>query len=256
MGFFDRFRGSGPAGQDRRPRGADSGRAADPDSTPDDLGGDPGADGEHPQREAVLAAIDAHWAAIGELDPDVVTYLVNPMFTGAPPWPNTRQAYRIVRTPSTVIIASDGLADPAPQDGAPGYGCEVYLETPDLVGAGFEQLRSSWAFAAIELFAQNVADLGGISEHLASHGIVSMELPLDEPEALVTEQDTVAALIGMPVAGRPAQVATALGPVDIVPLTLITPDELAVVVAQGGAGRQALAERRAADGRGHLSSVG
>ena len=61
-------------------------------------------------------AMQRYWESIGSVDSDVLTYVINPMFQGAPPWPNTRQAYRLVRTDDTLIIASDGLADPFPDD--------------------------------------------------------------------------------------------------------------------------------------------
>ncbi|MEL6318759.1 MAG: hypothetical protein AAFR16_14095, partial [Pseudomonadota bacterium] len=116
---------------------------------------------------ATHAALDAYWARIGASDADVISYAINPMFSGAPPWPGTRQAYRVVRVTEapggpTLILASDGLSDPFDddawddEDGAParnGFEMEVYIETPELAGAGFEEIRSSWAFAVIERLA-------------------------------------------------------------------------------------------------------
>lgn len=203
-------------------------------------------------------AIDAYWSQLGTVDRDVITYLINPMFQGAPAWPNTRQAYRVVRTPNTVIIASDGLADASADSPGPGFGCEVYIESPALVGAEFEQLRSSWMFAAIENFAQNVAAMKGISGHLRQYGVASMELPLDGtdiPEALLTERGTAGALIGMPAARRPAQVTTPAGPVDMVPLTIVDTRELSVILGQGQAGRDSIVAARQQDGRGHVTVV-
>lgn len=200
--------------------------------------------------------LDAYWSQLGTVDPHVISYLINPMFLGAPPWPGVRQAYRIVRTPDTVIIASDGLSDVSPKQPGAGFGCEVYIESAELVGAQFEDLRSSWMFKAIENFAQNVAAMQGISDHLREYGVASMELPADGtdvPARLVTENDTVGALIGMPAAGRAAQVTTADGPIDIVPLTIIGTDELEVVVGQEQAGRDQVVAGRQQDGRGHLT---
>lgn len=200
--------------------------------------------------------IDDYWAQIGDVDHDLITYLINPMFQGAPAWPNTRQAYRVVRTPNTVIIASDGLADRSPGGTGPGFGCEVYIESPALVGAQFDDLRSSWMFAAIENFAQNVAHMQGISGHLRQYGVASMELPLegtDIPPALLTERGTAGALIGIPAAGRAAQVTTSDGSADIVPLTIVGTDELAVILGQGQAGRDSIVAARQQDGRGHVT---
>lgn len=208
------------------------------------------------ESEGVHRALDAYWASIGAVDPDVITYLINPMFTGSPAWPGTRQAYRVVRTPDTVIIASDGLSDVDPENptAGAGFGCEVYIEAPALVGAGFEDLRASWQFAAIENFAQNVAAMGGISAHLRRYGVASMELPLEGtnvPGAMLTERGTSGALIGLPAQGRAPQVETPAGPVDIVPLTIVTTEELDAILSDGQAGRDRVAAARAQDGRAH-----
>ena len=79
---------------------------------------------ESPYAPGVQAAVQAYWDAIGRSDTDRISYLVNPMFLGAPAWPGVRQTYRVVRTPHTLILSSDGLADPDPQvvPPAPGVG--------------------------------------------------------------------------------------------------------------------------------------
>ncbi|NKY19665.1 hypothetical protein [Tsukamurella spumae] len=203
------------------------------------------------------AVMDAYWAGIGEVDPDVITYLLNPMFSGAPAWPNTRQAYRVVRTPSTVILASDGLADPEGRDGEsfPGFGCEVFLETPDLCGADFEEIKSSPHFQVIQNFAQNVANSQGISGALEEYGVLSIELPVDIGESpMATEYGTVGCLVGLP-SGRPATVDSPVGRVDIIALTVMTPSELEGVVAGGAPAREEVATARAATGAGHVSTL-
>ncbi|MBW8879925.1 MAG: hypothetical protein JF615_00485, partial [Asticcacaulis sp.] len=116
-----------------------------------------------PRIESGSARVRAYWDAIGPSDSDVITYLVNPQFMGAPEWPNMRQAFRVVRPAGSLIIASDGLADPfigTDITDRQGFGCEVYIEVPYFAGAGFDALRDSWAFALIEAVAQNVADRG------------------------------------------------------------------------------------------------
>lgn len=203
-------------------------------------------------------AIDAYWDAIGTSDDDVISYMINPMFQGAPAWPNIRQAYSVVRRADTVIITSDGLADPSSENDAlpTGFGCEVYIESPELVGASFEDLKYSWLFAAVELFAQNVAGMQGISDHLRQYGVASMELPMDPeytPAEFMTEHGTVGALIGLPAAGRASQVNTAGGVVAIVPLTIITTAELQTVLDKGQAGRDEVAAHRQRTGTGHLT---
>jgi len=58
------------------------------------------------------AARDAFYASLGSMDSDVLTPLINPAFSGGPRWPSLRQAWRVIRKPDSIIIASDGLSDP------------------------------------------------------------------------------------------------------------------------------------------------
>jgi hypothetical protein len=187
------------------------------------------------------------WDTIGPSDPDVITYILNPQFQGAPGWPNMRQAFRVVRPPGSLIIASDGLSDPfvgTDMTDRQGFGCEVYIEAPELAGADFTAIRDSWAFPAIEMFAQNVANLGGISQQIARHGVLSMELPCADamPAGWAAESGMVGALIGVTHPARPTRIADMpFGPVDVIALTLIRPAQLRDVMGGGAAARQSLA---------------
>ena len=212
-------------------------------------------DRDNPAAPAHRAAMDGYWQAVGLIEPEVISYLVNPMFMGAPAWPNTRQAYRVVRTADTVIIASDGLADPQGRDGqsAPGFGCEVFIETPELVGVDFDRIQASPYFRVIELFAQNVAANQGISAVLREYGVLSMELPVGlQPGPMVGGDGAVGCLIGLPT-GRPAVAPTPLGAVDVIALTVIAPAELDRIMAGGAAARRQLAAERTATAAGHRS---
>ncbi|RCK70802.1 Suppressor of fused protein (SUFU) [Desertihabitans brevis] len=263
MGLFDRIfrRPTAPstdqpdAPSEPAPAAADAAPAGPPD------GGAPEAAGpshDNPHTAAVQRAVDAYWDGIGVSDTDRISYLLNPMFTGAPRWPGIRQSYRVVRTPQTLVLASDGLSDPDvdTDEATPGVGCEVFLETPDLVGAEFAELRASWQFSLVEQLAMNVAHLGGLSDRLEQHGVLSMELPLGDaaPAELRSPQGTVGVLLGMPVPGRALRVETPGGPVDLVAVTVVGPDELDRLVAGGAEARRALVEQRLASGAGHLST--
>lgn len=140
--------------------------AAHPDDRPD----------EHPTASETQRRMDGAWAAIGQSDGDLLTYVINPQFQGAPGWPNMRQAFRTVRLPGSLIIASDGLADPAPEqteaDDFPGYGAEVYIELPGLQDLPQDQVKDHWAFSVIEGFARNLANWGGINAQLNRHGVL------------------------------------------------------------------------------------
>ncbi len=215
---------------------------------------------DDPRWEQWAEARNAYWNGIGTLDDQVVAHLVSPEFMGAPPWPTTRQSYVITRTDDTVILATDGMTDPFRDDSGPanGFGAEVYLESPALVGANFNTIAGSWELGALQNFAANVADLGGITGHLEQYGVVSMELPAPEgiPEHLVTPQGTVGILIGMDAPDRSAEVALAPGEeIRMIPITLITPAETAYIVSGGGAARGELVEKLAEAGVGVVSDV-
>lgn len=211
--------------------------------------------------EAGYRARASFWDSIGPSDSDFISYLINPQFQGKPAWPATRQAYRVVRPPDALIIASDGLSDPfvdTDMDDVSGFGMEVFIETSDLKGANFETIRESWAFRMIENFAMNVADWGGISDNLRDEPILSVEFPSEGilPKEWLNSNSKAGFLINLPVAGRASEVAMPLGPVMVVPLTLLRPAELQFVVENGRTGRNSIAERLRALGYGHVSSLG
>lgn len=213
---------------------------------------------ESPYAPGVQAAVQAYWDAIGRSDTDRISYLVNPMFLGAPAWPGVRQTYRVVRTPHTLILSSDGLADPDPQvvPPAPGVGCEVYLETPALVGADLATLQASWQFKAIESFAQNVAHMGGLAQPLRDYGVVSLELPVPEaPPQVLSATGMLGCLVGVTPQGRAAYATSPVGPIAMVPMTVVRPDDFAQVMAGGQQARVAFANHLINQGYGHVSLV-
>ncbi|WP_443750728.1 SMI1/KNR4 family protein [Asticcacaulis solisilvae] len=216
---------------------------------------------DDPRIEAGYATLRGYWDAIGPSDSDVITYLVNPQFMGAPEWPNTRQAYRVVRPEGSLIIASDGLSDPfvgTDITDQQGFGCEVYIEAPELAGADFDTLRESWAFELIEMLAQNVANAGGLSARIDRYGILSMELPLEDalPPEWATPDGTIGCLINAPVAGRPARVeGMPFGRLDIYCVKLLTPEQTASLVSGGLEARDKLVEQLLRTPGGHISSL-
>jgi len=87
---------AGSGGDEREPSNPEHQATPEPEATPEQHQVSP----EHEAAEqAGWKALDEYWSTVGELDPARLTYIINPMFSGAPPWPNTRQSYRIVRTP-------------------------------------------------------------------------------------------------------------------------------------------------------------
>lgn len=216
----------------------------------------------HPTAAETHRRMDAAWARIGESDADLLGYIVNPQFSGAPAWPNMRQAFRVVRRPDSLIIASDGLADPAPEqtqaDDFSGFGAEVYIELPGLQDLPQSEIMAHWAFGLIESFAQNLAGWGGINASLNRYGVLSTTLPVPAEPApgWLDAEGNVGVLVGIPVKGRAETVDLPLGPVRLVAVTLLTPDELAFVAAGGAQARAQLVQALGEAGIGHLSIAG
>jgi hypothetical protein len=204
------------------------------------------------------ARLDAYWSVIGDCDLDLISYLVNPQFQGAPAWPNMRQAFRVVRTQTSLIIASDGLSDPfvgTSMDNSSGFGVEVYIEIVGAQGMEFDDIKGSAAFGLIESVARNVADIGGLGDRLARFGVLSMEVPaspgFDGP--WTDSEGYTGILIGMPVTGREGRIQLPFGPVDLVPVTVITLSELQFLTSGGAEARRELAEQLSKAGSGHLT---
>lgn len=217
-------------------------------------------DADDPRIGEGYRRIDRYWHEVGEPDANLISYMINPQFQGKPAWPNTRQAYRVIRRPGSVIISSDGLSDPFAGTNildANGFGCEVFIETPDFVGAKFDALKQSWAFALIENFAMNVADWGGIVPRLEDHGVLSLEIPMHDvlPADWLNDQGAAGLLIGVPLSGRSEKIEMPFGPVRFIPITLLHPKELAAVVKGGRDGRADIAEKLKSSGNGHFSTV-
>ncbi len=215
-----------------------------------------------PRIELGYKKLKNYWDQIGPSDQDVLSYIVNPQFMGAPPWPNTRQAYRVVRPKNSLIIASDGLSDPfvgTSRENMQGYGCEVYVEVPEFADAKFDDINGSWAFALVENFAQNIAYMEGISEHLEKFHIMSMEFPFEDgvfPDQWMTKNGTVGALINLSIPERPSKISDMpFGPVDIICLTLLKPEELNKLAEGGAVARNKLAEKFSKRPEGHICTL-
>jgi hypothetical protein len=225
-------------------------------------------------RLASAECLDRHWQSVGTVEQDVLAYLISPSFTGGPYWPSTRQAYRVVRRANSIVLATEGLSDPF--DDAEGLGngfeMELFLETPDIPENArgnlghVDPLRHSWAFELLEHVAKTVANAGGITQQLESHGVLSLELPgfsqshlmSDQlPNLFVTADDATGVLLGGPAPDFPTRLDDMpLSPVQLVPVVLITAAELEYVREGGRAAREDLVARLQAAGVGHVSCVG
>ena len=141
---------------------------------------------------------------------------------------------------------------------ATGFGGEVYIESPALVGADFDTIRTSWELDSLRNFAATVADMGGITGHLERFGVVSMELYA--PDGIAEEMvsgDRIGIMIGLEAPARPAEVSVAPGEtIRMIPITLLTPGETAHIVDGGAAGRREVAGKLLETGVGVVSVVG
>jgi hypothetical protein len=197
-----------------------------------------------------------HWKRIGRPDRELVAYVADPGPAAAAGWPAARQAYHIVRRHDSLILSTDGLSDPfvGKAAGESGYGAEVFIEVHGAqeMEAGF--LRESWAFAVLEIVAQNIAGFGGILDRLEREGIVHMGVPLLSPPAPGWSDDLgfSGVLIGLPARRAGAVVDLPLGPVRYLAVTLLRPDE-ALFAARGAENRARLARLLDAAGHGHVS---
>jgi hypothetical protein len=207
------------------------------------------------------ARLDRHWAGVGRPDPDLISYAVNPQFSGAPDWPNTRQAFRVIRRQDALILASDGLSDPFVGTGITdrsGLSLEVFAEFPGFQDLSQRDLVEDWRFGLVEMVARNLADWGGLQPQLDRLGVMSAEFPAFDgfPEPWVTEGGSFGVLFGLPVPGWGTRLDLPFGPVRLVPVTLLHPQELATVASGGATGRAAVAAALAGAGVGHRTDTG
>ncbi|WP_219118154.1 hypothetical protein [Janthinobacterium sp. UMAB-56] len=205
------------------------------------------------------AARDAFYATLGAMDGDVLAPLVNPAFMGGPRWPSLRQAWRVIRRPGSIVIASDGLSDPFEDDDdvfvPRGHLLEVCIEAP-LAAFDGQEVAQSWLFDLVYQVSQNVADHGSIDLLLQRHGSVSMVLDLqDAPKALEDENEQVGVLLGQGAATLPPTFDTPYGEVMLLIITVLQPAELAYIsgAENKAQSRRDLAAALANSPTGHLS---
>lgn len=182
---------------------------------------------------AACAARDAFYASLGAIDGDVLAPLVNPAFMGGPRWPSLRQAWRVIRRPDSIVIASDGLSDPFEDDDdvfvPRGHLLEVCIEAP-LAAFDGGAIQQSWLFDVIYQVSQNVADHGSIDLLVQRHGSVSMVLDVqDAPAGLEDDKEQVGVLLAQGAPGMPPSFDMPYGEVLLLTITVLQPAELAFI---------------------------
>ncbi|VTT97360.1 Uncharacterized protein OS=Xanthomonas perforans 91-118 GN=XPE_2373 PE=4 SV=1 [Gemmataceae bacterium] len=200
-------------------------------------------------------ARDGYLRQLGEVDPLVLTHIINPAFTGGPRWPDLRQAMRVVRNGNRTIVVSDGLADPFDDQPEPnvGFGIEVLLETSDPIEGS---IQNDWPFWIAYDVAQQAARHGGFRELIDELGVLSMDLQCRfGPSELATAEGRIGVLLGVHGPDFPAEWSFPAGVVKIVTVKVLHPSELAVAANEGDAGRKRLCDLFTANGTFHVSSA-
>lgn len=225
-------------------------------------------------REAGCARLDRHWQSVGEVEQDVLGYMISPSLMGGPHWPSTRQAYRVVHRAGGIVLATDGMSDPFDDvdGGGNGFELELFIESPDfpepLRGArgDVSPFMRTWAFDVLRTVAATVADAGGIGPQLERYGVLSLELPgvsqspcmgEEIPAHFISADDAVGVLVGGPAPDFATRLDDMpLSPVALVPVVLLTAAELDYVRSGGGQARMDLVQRLQEAGHGHVSRLG
>jgi hypothetical protein len=224
--------------------------------------------------QATVRARNRYWAAVGAVESDVVAHAVSPSLTGdGPDWPTTRQAYMVIRRNHSIILATDGMADPFTilKGKGNGFGMELFLETSDIPAelagetGNLGRIIESWAFELLRDTAYSVAERGGIVPVLAKYDVMSMEfsnargsltISKQVPGRFITEDDCIGVLIGGPDPDFPTRIEdTPLSPVRMAPVVPITAAELEYVRQGGPDARRELVARLAASPSGHRADL-
>lgn len=170
-------------------------------------------------------------------------------------WPGGTATYRQVSTAHAHVVTTDGLSDPwlsEPGAGSDavstrGLGVELYIESiqfddddPDAGG---------WLVAALE---ESVGALIGAAASLPAalteHEVLSLEVPGEGAPSEWVADGRLGVLLGVRLPGRPAGFDADGRTVRVLAVTPLRPEELAVVAAQGTAGRARLAAALADSG--------
>lgn len=208
------------------------------------------------------------WGRWGTVDETLIAHLVNPAFMGGPKWPAMRQAHSVTRRGRSVMIASDGLADPCTWADAPpsnGYGVEVFgisadpFEQTDPVG-----LATSWLGEIVMSTSRLIAQHGfGFTDALERNGTLtvafdSAQLPGPNAEKYVDDKGALVVMLGLTDTVVPARIDGPLSPIRLVNVKLLTAAEADYCVqAEVGSAmaREELAEHFAEQGWSLYSSL-
>jgi len=207
--------------------------------------------------EKTYEARDSYYESVGKPDSDVLGQAIPGEWQGEAAWPTIRKAYRVIRRSHSVIIATDGLADPFEDDddstGASGFDLELYIEAEDLAtDANVLDGGNVWALELLIHAADEAAGRGAFREWIEKYGCVSMALPgHDLPERWLDQDGNAAILFNVPSPDIPSEMPLPLGRALMVPITLILPDELQLIIEHKAEGRERLRDLLVSSGNWH-----
>ena len=190
---------------------------------------------------------DEFWRGVGQLGADQAP--LSGVDESAS-WPSGTSSYARVGTVHSGIVATDGLSDPgrgdAP-DGVPGLGVELYVESTELMEEDPGEAR--WLVTALEEAAGAVAGAAAsLPDALTDHSLLSLEISGADAPAEWRSVGRLGLLLGVELPGRPSGFDLDGVTVRALTCTPLRPRELAVVTAEGPAGRRRVAEALAAQG--------
>ena len=162
-------------------------------------------------------------------------------------WPGGSAEYLQVRTEHTGIVTTDGLSDPG-QDRPTGLGVEIYVEGRELAEAPLP-VEARWLQGVLEEAVEAVApDGAGLGAALERHGVLSLELSGAGAPADWVSGGRLGVLLGVPLPGRADSLTLDGGQVRLLTLVPLRPSELAVITAEGPAGRERVVAALAGSG--------
>ncbi len=192
---------------------------------------------------------------MGTLAEAVLAPVLSPIFTGGSSWPAGRPQYRIIKTPVSTVVISDGLSDCFEDEDQGiqrnGYGLECYMEfRGSLTMADFQR---HFVHDVLAQVTQTAIRHGGLVGLLEKSGAVSMQISgVDLPSKWLNDGN--AGVLLFQGSSAPGEITLNLQKVKLVGCRLLTGDELARCARDdGGTTVRELAAAFRADGSGCLS---
>jgi hypothetical protein len=202
-------------------------------------------------------------SAFGEIEPQILTPVLDEITRAGPQWPASPQSFRVVRRNfphggRATLLASDGLSAPFAHDesGRNGFGLECFAATEDPL----DRVMGSWLWDLVWQVSQLAAKRGDLAYLLNELGLLSTELldvnlPSFARPTFLSETGSVGVLLGLTPNPLPKTLPGPRGPIHMVSIKLLTVDETAHVASLGESGRNNLAQLFSGQGPAWISTL-